>query len=190
MAPESSLQLSLHRPSQEKIPVPQDHYNIVSCPGFTATPSLFLTVPSTPSRCLIKVEDIRTKPPYSSSVTVIVEAADSIKIQSEEIVTVGKESSYRVLLYSKGQQLEGLPSSLQVESSFSVDTVLSRLTAKHKGVGFISATYGRLSARNTVTSYLPIRVLLPSDSLHLPVGETFRLRAVGGSGVYDYHISS
>ena len=55
MAPESSLQLSLHRPSQEKIPVPQDHYNIVSCSGFTVTPSLFLTVPSTPSRCLIKV---------------------------------------------------------------------------------------------------------------------------------------
>jgi hypothetical protein len=42
----------------------------------------------------------------------------------------------------------------------------------------------------SITALLPIRVLLPSNSLHLPVDETFKLRLVGGSGLYDFSVSN
>lgn len=32
-------------------------------------------------------------------------------------------------------------------------------------------------------------MLLPDDYLHLPVGEHFKLRLLGGTGVYDFEIN-
>lgn len=41
-----------------------------------------------------------------------------------------------------------------------------------------------------MTALLPVRPLLPTAYLHLPVEETFKLRVVGGSGIYDYSVNS
>lgn len=76
MAPESSLQLQLVRPNMEPILLPQNYYRLITCDGFTLNDTLFLTVPNKPSKCLLKVEDVRTKPPYESSVEIIVDYAD------------------------------------------------------------------------------------------------------------------
>jgi hypothetical protein len=47
-----------------------------------------------------------------------------------------------------------------------------------------------LRSQLLITSYLPIRPLLPTNSLHLPLEETFKLRLVGGSGIYDFNVNN
>ncbi len=72
MATDTSLQLKLVRPTSEEIQLPQPYYRISSCDGFTVNSTLYLSVPTRPSRCTLKVEDTRTKPAYESSVEIIV----------------------------------------------------------------------------------------------------------------------
>lgn len=70
--------------------------------------SLFLTVSEFPSRCEIRVEDTRTVPPYSSSITVIVENPTELKIASDSIIIVGQKLPYEVMLFnSANEQLFG-----------------------------------------------------------------------------------
>lgn len=64
------------------------------------------------------------------------------------------------------------------------------IQADSKGVGFIRASLKELKSQFEVTALLPIRPLLPTNYLHLPVDETFKLRLVGGSGVFDYSTSN
>jgi hypothetical protein len=54
MAPHSSLQLYLQRPSAERIHLPQAHYDIITCAGFTLNATLYLTV-TTAGMCDIRV---------------------------------------------------------------------------------------------------------------------------------------
>lgn len=76
MAPETTLQFRLVRPSLEDIQIPQSYYKIISCTGFTVNSTLHLTAPNTRSSCTLKVQDTRTRPAYESSVDIIVDYAD------------------------------------------------------------------------------------------------------------------
>ena len=62
MAPETDIQLHLIRPTGEVINLPQSYYKIISCDGFTVNDTLYLTTPDKLSRCILKVQDTRTKP--------------------------------------------------------------------------------------------------------------------------------
>ena len=64
-------------------------------------------MPDSPSRCTLKVQDMRTKPPYESSVDIIVDYADEIRIVTSPLVVVGKESSFQVQLLRDGVSLLG-----------------------------------------------------------------------------------
>jgi hypothetical protein len=58
--------------------------------------------------------------------------------------------------------------------------------ARKKISGTLSAQIGNLRKEVVITSLLPVRVVLPDDYLHLPVGENFKLKMLGGTGVYDF----
>ncbi len=47
-----------------------------------------------------------------------------------------------------------------------------------------------MSAEKKVTVVYPLKQVLPSNKIILPVEETFELRVVGGSGVYEYKIEA
>jgi hypothetical protein len=191
LAAASSYQLFLERPTAERIALPQTYYSIRSCPGFDLNSSLFLTVPNATARCELRVEDTRTIPPYSSNVTVIVENPTHIRILSEPIVIVGQSSPYTVqFLNSRQEVLLGTPRELKITSDFEVDTGKQLIRASRKTVGFIRAALGELKSQLEVSALLPVRPLLPTPYLHLPSEETFKLRVVGGSGIYDYSVSN
>lgn len=119
MVPSSGFQLYLERPSSEIILLPQTYYNIKSCAGFSINSSLFLTVSEFPSKCEIRVEDTRTVPPYSSSITVIVENPTELKIASDSIIIVGQKLPYEVRLFnSANEQLFGQSKNIKIESDF------------------------------------------------------------------------
>lgn len=105
----------------EEIEVPQPYYRIISCAGFEVNSTLYLSVPDRSSRCTLKVEDIRTKPPYESSVEIIVEAADELKIVTSPLVVVDKESEYQVQLFREGSPLLGENKRVQLKSSFELN---------------------------------------------------------------------
>lgn len=37
---------------------------------------------------------------------------------------------------------------------------------------------------------MPLSVILPSHKITLPVDETFELKVIGGSGIYEYQIDN
>lgn len=45
-------------------------------------------------------------------------------------------------------------------------------------------------AEKRVNVVLPLTVILPSLKITLPVDETFELKVIGGSGVYEYQIDN
>lgn len=66
-----------------------------------------MVAPNKLGSCIIKVEDTRTKPAYDSSVEVIVENPDEIRIIVDPIIIVGTESPFQVQLLHKNIPLLG-----------------------------------------------------------------------------------
>lgn len=62
------------------------------------------------------------------------------------------------------------------------------MTGREKTVALILARYGGLSAEKTVVVNLPVRVVLVENRLVLPVGQTFQMNVVGGSGEFRYAV--
>ena len=73
-----------------------------------------------------------------------------------------------------------------MKSSFNLDQGKKTLIADRKMTGTLSASLNNLRKEVTVTSLLPVTIILPNNYLHLPVGEYFRLKPLGGSGLYDF----
>jgi len=170
MAPESSLQLRLVRPNQEEIRVPQSHYQIISCTGFNVNSSLFMTVPAFSSRCTLKVQDTRTKPPYESSVDIIVDHPDDLRIITSPLIVVGREFPFEIQLLKDKQLLLGYNKNVVVSSEFIVDSERRSITAEKKMTGSMTARLGSLKKDITISAYLPVAAILPDNYLHLPVG--------------------
>ena len=66
-----------------------------------------MTVPSVPSRCTLKVQDTRTKPPFESSVDIIVDYPDDLRIISSPLIIVGRESPFQIQLLKDREPLLG-----------------------------------------------------------------------------------
>jgi hypothetical protein len=120
-----------------------------------------------------------------------VENPTEIRIISDPIIIVGQSSPFTVQLYNSAQELlYGTPKELKITSDFDINLGQRLIQADRKAVGFIRASLNELRSQLEVTALLPIRPLLPNNYLHLPVDETFKLRLVGGSGVFDYSTSN
>lgn len=56
--------------------------------------------------------------------------------------------------------------------------------------GTISAQFDSLRKETSIHSFLPVGVILPNGYLHLPVGEYFKLKMLGGTGLFDFEINN
>jgi hypothetical protein len=62
------------------------------------------------------------------------------------------------------------------------------ITGNAKTSAVIKATYKSLTSDKRVTVVHPLKQVLPSNKIILPIEETFELKIVGGSGLYEYKI--
>lgn len=124
--------------------MPQSYYQIISCDGFSVNSSLYLTTPAIPSRCTLKVQDTRTKPPYESSVDIIVDYPDDLRILTSPLIVVGRESPFEIQLLKDRIPLLGENKNIVVSSDFNVDSGRRMITADKKMTGSLSARLGSL----------------------------------------------
>lgn len=148
--------------------MPQSYYKIVSCPGFSVNETLYLTVPDKQTTCKLVVEDTRTKPAYVSSVEIIVENADEIRIVADSSIVVGIPTQFEVQLLKKNITLRGTNQDLKITSPFKI-TNAKTIVSSSKSLGFIKAEFKGLKGEAKINSVLPIRALIPSNNLHLPI---------------------
>jgi len=57
-----------------------------------------------------------------------------------------------------------------------------------KKLGLIRVSYGNLSAEKTLVVNFPLRAVLFSNEIILPVGQSFQLEILGGSLDYKYRV--
>ncbi len=84
----------------------------------------------------------------------------------------------------------GTSKNVKVKSDFILTPEKRTFVSKKKITGTISAEFENIKRNVSITAVLPVSVVLPDNYLHLPVEETFKLKTVGGTGVYDYSINS
>lgn len=89
----------------------------------------------------------------------------------------------------EGEPLYGESKRVVLKSDFELNEGKKVLVAKKKKSGSLSAQLGNIKKEILITSFLPVKVILPDDYLHLPVGEIFKLKLLGGTGVYDFDIN-
>lgn len=117
------------------------------------------------------------------------ETADEIKIITSPLIIVDHESDYQIQLMKEGQPLYGESKRVILKSDFELNEGKKVLIARKKRTGSLSAELGSLKKEVVITALLPVKVILPDDYLHLPVGETFKLKMLGGTGVFDFDIN-
>lgn len=113
-----------------------------------------------------------------------------MKIFTDPYLIVGVSSPYEIhFLSHEGEHILGDSKELTVESRFAINKPLKTITASTKSSGRIKASLGELKAELELESFLQVRPLLHSDYLHLPVNEHFEVKAIGGSGSYDFSLA-
>lgn len=130
--------------------------------------TLYLTVPDRQTTCKLLVEDSRTKPAYVSSVEIIVENVEEIRIVADSSIVVGMPTQFEVQLLKKNITLRGTNPDLKITSPFKI-TDARTIVSSSKSLGFIKAEFKGLKGEAKINSVLPVRALLPSNKLHLPI---------------------
>lgn len=130
--------------------------------------TLYLTVPDRQTTCKLLVEDSRTKPAYVSSVDIIVENVEEIRIVADSSIVVGMPTQFEVQLLKKNITLRGTNPDLKITSPFKI-TDARTIVSSSKSLGFIKAEFKGLKGEAKINSVLPVRALLPSNKLHLPI---------------------
>lgn len=130
--------------------------------------TLYLTVPDRQTTCKLHVEDSRTKPAYVSSVEIIVENVEEIRIVADSSIVVGMPTQFEVQLLKKNITLRGTNPDLKITSPFKI-TDARTIVSSSKSLGFIKAEFKGLKGEAKINSVLPVRALLPSNKLHLPI---------------------
>lgn len=113
-----------------------------------------------------------------------------MRIHTSPLIIVDKESPFQVQYLKQGVVLQGTSDKVEYTSDFEIDSSRHVLKTDKKMTGRLLAKHGNLQKEVTVRSYLPVTVILPNNYLHLPVGESFKLRPLGGTSTYDIEINS
>lgn len=98
---------------------------------------------------------------------------------------VDRESEFKIQLLREGMVLLGENKNVKFSSDFKLDIVKKTLTASKKMTGLLSAQLGDLKKEIAINAFLQVSAIIPNQYLHLPVNEHFKLRLLGGTGVYD-----
>lgn len=125
-------------------------------------------MPDRQTTCKLHVEDSRTKPAYVSSVEIIVENVEEIRIVADSSIVVGMPTQFEVQLLKKNITLRGTNPDLKITSPFKI-TDARTIVSSSKSLGFIKAEFKGLKGEAKINSVLPVRALLPSNKLHLPI---------------------
>ena len=86
----STYNFGLISPSRETISIPRPYYKASTTSKlFRVSDSLFVIAPPTEDQTILKVEDTRTTPSFSSDVTIYSKQPTSIALKVDEYVIVG-----------------------------------------------------------------------------------------------------
>lgn len=86
--------------------------------------------------------------------------------------------------------LKGDTKDYKINTELVYDEIKKTIKGSSRTTATVKATYKTLVAEKRVHVVLPLTVVLPSHKITLPVDETFELKVIGGSGVYDYQVDS
>jgi len=86
--------------------------------------------------------------------------------------------------------LNGETKDYKINTELSYNEIKKTIKGSSRTTATVKATYKTLVAEKRVHVVLPLTIVLPSHKITLPIDETFELKAIGGSGVYDYQIDN
>jgi hypothetical protein len=137
---------------------------------------------------VLKVEDTRTVPSYSADVTIYAKEPNSMNLIVDEYLILGEETKIQVQYFWDKHLLQGFTTETKIHSVLPYDLNKQTITGNEKTSAVIKATYKGLTSDKRVNVVHPLKQVLPSNKIILPVEETFELKIVGGSGLYEYKI--
>ena len=118
---------------------------------------------------MLRVEDVRTVPAYSSEVTIYAKEPNAMIINVDEYLIVGESAKVSVQFMWDKHVLHGTNNNHLITSVLPYDHKTHTVTGKERTSATIKATYKNLIAEKKINVVLPLKQVLPSNKVVLPV---------------------